>query len=128
MAPLSVDTFLYVAGVLVSYNFLKTMKRPNARFNIFLYYLHRYIRYISLVIAILTLHHVLYFYFFSRLTPALAALFFFQVTVARKLGSGPMWNFVQEMMRDNCLNSWPSVFFYYHNYLPPAEMVIIELL
>lgn len=44
MAPLAVDSFLFISGALLSYGFVKTMSKPKARFNIILYYVHRYIR------------------------------------------------------------------------------------
>jgi peptidoglycan/LPS O-acetylase OafA/YrhL len=42
-ATLSVDTFLTIGSALLSYGFMKA-KCKNFRFNLFLYYLHRYLR------------------------------------------------------------------------------------
>jgi hypothetical protein len=42
-ATLSVDTFLTIGSALLSYGFMKA-KCKNVRFNLFLYYLHRYLR------------------------------------------------------------------------------------
>lgn len=46
LAPLAVDTFLFISGMLLGYTFLKTMKKPKARFNLLTYYIHRYLRYL----------------------------------------------------------------------------------
>lgn len=43
-ATISVDTFLVIGGILVCYLMLKELDRNKGRFNIFLFYLHRYIR------------------------------------------------------------------------------------
>lgn len=40
----AVDTFLFISGVLLSYIFLKARRKQNQGFNVFLYYLHRYLR------------------------------------------------------------------------------------
>jgi hypothetical protein len=42
-ATLSVDTFFTIGSALMSYGFMKA-KCKNVRFNLFLYYLHRYLR------------------------------------------------------------------------------------
>lgn len=102
MAPMAVDTFLFISGALMTYSFLKTMRKPKARFNILLYYLHRYL----------------------RLTPALAALYFFQVTLMRKLSSGPQWQAVFELTREKCLNASWSFFLYIQNYVQDSETLV----
>lgn len=44
LAHLAVDTFFFISGALMTYGFLKTMRKPGQKFNVFLFYLHRYIR------------------------------------------------------------------------------------
>lgn len=102
MAPMAVDTFLFITGALTAYGFLKTLRKPKAKFNIFLYYLHRYL----------------------RLTPALAVLYFFQVTLMRKLSSGPQWQAVYELTREKCLNASWSFFLYVQNYVKDSDTYV----
>jgi peptidoglycan/LPS O-acetylase OafA/YrhL len=40
----SVDTFLLIGGLLVSYLLLKELERNKGKFNVTLFYLHRYLR------------------------------------------------------------------------------------
>lgn len=100
---MAVDTFLFVSGALMTFQFLKTMRRPKARFNIFLYYLHRYL----------------------RLTPALAVLYFFQVSLMRKLSDGPLWHPVFELTREKCLNASWSFFLYVQNYVQDSQTLVL---
>lgn len=43
-AYVSVDTFLLISGLLVSYLLLKELDKTKGRFNVGLFYLHRYLR------------------------------------------------------------------------------------
>jgi len=47
-ATVSVDTLFLVSGLLVSYLLLKELDRNKGRFNVFLFYLHRYLRFVKL--------------------------------------------------------------------------------
>lgn len=58
-----------------------------------------------------------------RIMPAVAVLFFYQVTIARRLSSGPLWKNLFEEIRDQCLKNWLSTFFYYQNYMPDGTSV-----
>ena len=49
----AVDTFLLMSGLLVSYLFLHELDRINGRFNIVLFYLHRYLRLTAVYVFIL---------------------------------------------------------------------------
>ena len=42
---IAVDTFLLMGGLLVSYLLLKELDRNKGKFNVTLFYLHRYLRY-----------------------------------------------------------------------------------
>lgn len=106
MAPMAVDTFLFVSGALMTYGFLKTMRRPKARFNVLLFWLHRYL----------------------RLTPALAALYFFQITLMRRLSTGPQRQAVYELTREKCLNASWSFFLYIQNYVKDSDTFVNILL
>lgn len=43
-ATVSVDTFFFMSGLLVCYLLLKELDRTNGKFNVGLFYLHRYLR------------------------------------------------------------------------------------
>ncbi len=45
-ATVSVDTFFLMSGLLVSYLLLRELDRSGGKFNVALFYLHRYLRYI----------------------------------------------------------------------------------
>jgi peptidoglycan/LPS O-acetylase OafA/YrhL len=44
-ATVSVDTFFLMSGLLVSYLLLRELDRSGGKFNVALFYLHRYLRY-----------------------------------------------------------------------------------
>lgn len=79
------------------------MRKPNQKFNILLYYLHRYL----------------------RLTPAMAVLYFFYVTVARRIPAGPMQRILDKNTEDTCLNSYIwSFFLYLQNYVVDTDEMV----
>jgi peptidoglycan/LPS O-acetylase OafA/YrhL len=51
-ATVSVDSFLVLSGLLVAYTLLKELDRSKGRFNVLLFYVHRYLRYTSFVTEI----------------------------------------------------------------------------
>ena len=69
-ASVSVDTFFFLSGLLVAYIFMRNMERSNGKFNIIMYYVHRYI----------------------RLTPVFAMVIAFICTLYVHLGDGPFWS------------------------------------
>ncbi|KAL3267592.1 hypothetical protein HHI36_011710 [Cryptolaemus montrouzieri] len=89
---LAVDTFFVVGGTLVSYMYMQAMEKK-IKFNILIYYLHRYI----------------------RLTPALGALAFVTATIYPYLGSGPLWSNVR-INQEFCQENWWSTILYIQNY------------
>ncbi|KRT82710.1 Acyltransferase, partial [Oryctes borbonicus] len=103
-APTAVDTFMFLTGLLMAMSFLKVYNKPRTKFNIIIYYIHRYL----------------------RLTPALAVVYFLHVSVFLHLGDGPLWKYVTERTRENCLNRWASFFFYYQNYLDHNNMCLLH--
>lgn len=54
MAVLGVDTFVFVSGALLAYTFLK---KSHQKFNVFLYYIHRILRYECGVIVLYKSHN-----------------------------------------------------------------------
>ncbi|XP_045478918.1 nose resistant to fluoxetine protein 6-like isoform X2 [Harmonia axyridis] len=95
---LSVDTFFIVGGALVTYVYMQSMEKGK-KFNIIIYYLHRYI----------------------RLTPALAALVLVVATVYPYLGNGPHWSDVRANQK-MCQDVWWATIFYFQNYLGQNEI------
>lgn len=82
------------------------MRKPNQKFNIVVYYLHRYV----------------------RITPALAVLYIFQVTLAKRIQDGPMNPLIMKYIDNTCLNgNWWSFFLYVQNYVVPDRMVCLWL-
>ncbi|XP_037070378.1 nose resistant to fluoxetine protein 6-like [Pollicipes pollicipes] len=68
-ATVSVDSFFFLSGLLVAYVFMRNMEKTKGKFNIIMYYVHRYI----------------------RLTPVLAMTIGFVATLYVHLGDGPFW-------------------------------------
>ncbi|XP_063927803.1 nose resistant to fluoxetine protein 6-like [Zophobas morio] len=98
---LSVDTFFTVGGALMSYSLMKAMhkKRP---FNLFLYYLHRYL----------------------RLTAPLALVVLFSATLLKYMGSGPKWPYLLLYFQKNCEDYWWSALLYVQNYVNVSNMCV----
>nr|CAI5840834.1 unnamed protein product [Callosobruchus analis] len=94
----AVDTFLCLAGLLVVYNFLQST-HSGKKFNIPLFYIHRYL----------------------RLTPALGALILVSVYLLDYMGSGPRWVLTHELFQKQCRKYWWSSLLYLQNYanIPP---------
>lgn len=114
---LAVDTFFFISGILITYNFLNTMRNSDSTFNIFRFYLHRYLRYnINLCF-----HKPNKTYY--RLTPPLAVLYFFLLTISRRITSGPQYNFLLQTEISKCKANWWAFFLYVQNYVVPTEMV-----
>lgn len=44
MATVSVDSFFLISGLLVAYLLLRELDRSKGRFNVILFYVHRYLR------------------------------------------------------------------------------------
>ncbi|KAJ8956800.1 hypothetical protein NQ318_014214, partial [Aromia moschata] len=91
---LSVDTFFVVGGVLVAYTFMKS-RLNGIKFNLFHFYLHRYL----------------------RLTPPLAATVLVSATLLEYMGSGPNWGDVKPGLQENCQTYWWSTLLYVQNYV-----------
>jgi peptidoglycan/LPS O-acetylase OafA/YrhL len=98
-AQLSVDTFLYLSGFLVSYIFYKTMQKTKGRFNIGLYYLHRYI----------------------RLTPAYAMVLAYIILIYPMLGRGPS-SYTWDYQKQFCVDNWWTNLLYVNNLVNAEEI------
>lgn len=98
-APVAVDSFLFLTGVVMAYGFMKSQCKPKARFNIVLFYIHRYL----------------------RLTPAVGVLYFFWVTFNKHISSGPLLPMIMQGERQRCLDNAAGYFLYIQNILNPGE-------
>jgi peptidoglycan/LPS O-acetylase OafA/YrhL len=45
-ATVSVDTFFLISGMLVSFLLMKELEQNKGKFNVILFYVHRYLRYL----------------------------------------------------------------------------------
>lgn len=98
----SVDTFFMMSGCLLSYLFFSHMK-TGAKFNIFLFYLRRYV----------------------RVTGPLAMVVLVYVTVLEYMGAGPVWTKAMHGLKDQCVEYWWSALLHVQNYVNPTDIVSI---
>ncbi|XP_063992304.1 nose resistant to fluoxetine protein 6-like [Diachasmimorpha longicaudata] len=94
IAPFAVDTFFVLSGFLTSYLFLKETS-GGRKFNVIMYYVHRYV----------------------RLTPALGALLLLTIYVFPRIGSGALWETSVVTQRHLCSKNWWPMLLYVHNYV-----------
>ncbi|PSN39089.1 hypothetical protein C0J52_07349 [Blattella germanica] len=101
-ATVSVDTFFFLGGLLVCYLFLKQMDKEKAKFNIALYYFHRYI----------------------RLTPPYAMVILLTTTLLRYVSSGPLIKSFTEGSAKPCYENWWTNLLYVNNYIEADNMCL----
>ncbi|XP_055304069.1 nose resistant to fluoxetine protein 6-like isoform X1 [Sitodiplosis mosellana] len=99
-APISVDTFFVLSGLLVSINMLKHLEKTNGRINVPLLYFHRYL----------------------RLTPLLGISFLVSMSLVRFLGNGPLWPDLMDFLGSKCERNWWSTLLYVQNYANPRDI------
>ncbi|XP_030750747.1 O-acyltransferase like protein-like isoform X2 [Sitophilus oryzae] len=97
----SVDTFLMVTGLLVMYSYMKS-RHQGSKFNLLVFYLHRYI----------------------RLTPPFLAAIIISMTLLKYMGSGPHWSFIVNYFQGFCEKSWWSALLYLQNYINVQQWCI----
>lgn len=102
-APLAVDTFFVVGGLLVSYGYLRATN-SGKKVNILVFYFHRYI----------------------RLTPPLLAVVLFVMFLVPFLTSGPDYPTYIASYTNFCLKNWWSTLLYVQNYVNPSSLVSIK--
>jgi hypothetical protein len=88
-STVSVDTFFLMSGLLASFLLLRELDRNKGKFNVGLYYLHRYL----------------------RLTIVYAFILGFIATLIVYVGTGPNWYSVN-LFSNNCRNAWWRQFLY----------------
>ncbi|KAF2881933.1 hypothetical protein ILUMI_24248 [Ignelater luminosus] len=90
---LSVDTFFLLSGLTISYVYMQAAVKK-VKFNILLFYLHRYL----------------------RLTPLLAVVVISYITILQHLGSGPLWPNAIRGMQSGCKENWWKALLYIQNF------------
>ncbi|GBP20422.1 Nose resistant to fluoxetine protein 6 [Eumeta japonica] len=93
-APLSVDTFFMMSGLLCVYTVAKKGTRRSFLKNLPLFYLHRYL----------------------RMFPLLAAAILLQASLAHHVADGPFWSTVAREV-DSCRQSWWIALLHLQNYV-----------
>ena len=88
-ATVSVDTFFFMSGLLVCYFLLRELERNKGKFNVGLYYIHR----------------------FLRLTPVYALTIGFVATLMVYLGSGPNWEVAIYYSKACQINWWKNLLY-----------------
>ncbi|XP_015839400.1 nose resistant to fluoxetine protein 6-like [Tribolium castaneum] len=99
-ATVSVDTFFVVGGLVTVYTFLKSMDK-GAKFNVLLFYFHRYL----------------------RLTPAYFIMALIHLFLLNHFGNGPLWKVVDVELVDSCETGWWSSLLYINNYVQKGTCV-----
>ncbi|XP_034252824.1 O-acyltransferase like protein-like [Thrips palmi] len=102
-APLSVDTFFLIGGMVNCYAFMRSQTGRRS-FNIVMYYVHRYV----------------------RLTPAFAMMVAITATWVSLLGTGPLWYTVVQEPADHCSKWWWTALLYVANYANPGEQCMMQ--
>ncbi|XP_055304016.1 uncharacterized protein LOC129569308 [Sitodiplosis mosellana] len=103
-APVSVDTFFAISGILVSINMLKYLEKSKGKMNILRLYLHRYL----------------------RLTPLLAVTILLSMSLARFSGSGPLFPYMVGFFSEQCERNWWATLLYIQNYVYPDDMCLLH--
>ena len=89
--------------MLVAYLMLRELDRSKGRFNIILYYVHRYL----------------------RLTPVYAIILGFIATLLVYVGSGPNWGNVA-FASEHCRKDWWKNLLYVNNFLQTTDDSVIR--
>ncbi|XP_069691614.1 nose resistant to fluoxetine protein 6-like [Periplaneta americana] len=98
----AVDTFFVMSGMLLCYFTLKFLD-TGRKFNIFVFYVHR----------------------FLRVSPLLGSAMLLHVSFIDKLGNGPLWDFIyRNTEKKFCVDYWWSTLLGIQNYLNPSETCI----
>ncbi|KAL5284199.1 hypothetical protein ACFFRR_006463, partial [Megaselia abdita] len=93
-ATISVDSFFFLSGLLLSWVGIKEIEKSKGRLNVPLMYFHRYL----------------------RLTPMLGFVMLFVVSLLKFMGNGPVWDDFLEGAASNCKANWWMNLLYIENY------------
>ncbi|CAH1110430.1 unnamed protein product [Psylliodes chrysocephalus] len=105
-ATLCVDTFFYMSGFLMGFLYMKQKSKPLVKQLLGVPYLiiHRYF----------------------RITPAVAMMYFFTITLFKHFGTGPIWKVGVDNIVAPCHKYWWSFFFYLQNYVNYGDVCMIQ--
>ncbi|XP_067947839.1 O-acyltransferase like protein-like [Watersipora subatra] len=100
---LAVDSYFFISGLLVSYLFLKTSAKNKGRWGpqLLIYYIHR----------------------LWRILPLYGILILVYAAFGQYLGSGPLFDWQSERVRD-CNNNWWANLLFINNFYKPREMCL----
>lgn len=97
---LCVDTFFFMSGLLMCWGAFREMERTKGKLNIPMMYFHRYI----------------------RLTPVVAVVVLYIMSLYKYSGAGPMW-FKLGTQDARCADTWWATLLYVQNYAFPYSIV-----
>ncbi|KAK7861851.1 hypothetical protein R5R35_013486 [Gryllus longicercus] len=101
---MAVNSFFVIGGLLLTHGFIRdrVAGRP---FSLVSFYVYRYI----------------------RITPVYAVVVAVYATLLYHMGSGPLWNPVMAMHRENCRHHWWRNLLYINNYQPvTSELCVVQ--
>lgn len=101
----AVDTFFLMSGFLATYSILKMLDKTNGKFNVVMFYVHRYL----------------------RLTPTYAILLAITATIVVYVGNGPYWIYM-DSQAEMCRKNWWTNLLYINNIVKSVEMVSVFML
>ncbi|KAJ8922576.1 hypothetical protein NQ315_007606 [Exocentrus adspersus] len=101
-AHLAVDTFFYMSGFLLAFQYLKGRTR-------------------SLTEQILSIPRMV----IHRLTPAMLMTYLVVISISIHFGSGPLWPFLIANTAETCRKRWLPFFLYIQNYYNYEAMCIV---
>ncbi|KAJ8985402.1 hypothetical protein NQ317_007560 [Molorchus minor] len=94
-APLAVDTFFFISGFLLAFQYLKQKPKP-------------------LLAQVASVPHMI-LHRYLRLTPALLVMYLTGISIFRHFGNGPLWDLTTSLAT-TCKKYWWSFFLYIQNY------------
>ncbi|KAL7742904.1 hypothetical protein ACLKA6_016262 [Drosophila palustris] len=100
---LCVDTFFFMSGLLMCWGAFREMDRTKGKLNIPMMYFHRYI----------------------RLTPVVAVVVLYIMSLYRYSGAGPMW-FKLGTQDQRCADTWWATLLYVQNYAFPYSICVSQ--
>ncbi|XP_017156559.1 nose resistant to fluoxetine protein 6 [Drosophila miranda] len=100
---LCVDTFFFMSGLLMCWGAFRELERTKGKLNIPMMYFHRYI----------------------RLTPVVAVVVLYIMSLYKYSGEGPMW-FKLGTQDKRCEDSWWATLIYIQNYAYPYHICVSQ--
>ncbi|XP_055914238.1 nose resistant to fluoxetine protein 6-like [Eupeodes corollae] len=103
MGTVSVDTFFFLSGLLVAWLCFQELDKTRGKLNYLLMWFHRYI----------------------RLTPPLAVVILYYLTINKFIGSGP---YREDSIKRHfqCKETWWSTLLYVQNYVSAKNMCVLQ--